>query len=380
MPPCLATEADAKTAPANNSNNSSSSSSCSSRPPEQQTKRLEDLLASTGTANETTGRISSSQDHGECLEATRPHRRLFWKARFLVALSSLSRFFLSASDSNQKSFSQQQQQSQTKYGPQDVFQRKSTAGTPTENEPQQQLCKNYRVESGARSSVRKSRTAVKEYLQSLKDICKDQQERCSSGYRSLSPPNETMTILAHWSKDAYYAIVISKNGGIPTIINVMRAFLNTSDSDHEDFSPERAFGKRRNKAHSNASRFQACCARVLFALSNQSEGMKRTIVKEGGVDVILAAARKYPRSIDTEAMASLVEYQLNQEEDKEQEKQEQEESTTRTEDSTGLYPSSGASSLAGDKHNANTTSSATTTTNPPPPSSSEGTHEVVAYF
>ncbi|KAG7365880.1 hypothetical protein IV203_028550 [Nitzschia inconspicua] len=148
---------------------------------------------------------------------------------------------------------------------------------------------------------RSGKEAVKEYLAAINDICDDQERRRASPY--LPAPIEKCTALAVWSTDAYYAIVISKNGGIATIVRAMKIYLGINDSDVEDFCEQ---GRRSKKVHSNASRFQACCARILLGLCQVSPLLKRSVVNAGGREIVLAAIQKFPRSFDVSSMDALL--------------------------------------------------------------------------
>jgi hypothetical protein len=150
---------------------------------------------------------------------------------------------------------------------------------------------------------RSGKDAVKEYLAAINAVCDEQDRRDASSIPSIPPPIEMCTALSLWSTDAYYAIVISKNGGIATIIRVMKAYLDVSDSDVEDFCE---LGRRKHKVHSNASRFQACCARILLGLCSVSPRLKQSVVEAGGRDIVLAAIQKFPRSFDVDNMDALL--------------------------------------------------------------------------
>jgi hypothetical protein len=139
----------------------------------------------------------------------------------------------------------------------------------------------------------------------INNVCEKQEERNIAGAPALNPPIENCTALSFWSTDAYYAIVMYKNGGIATIIRAMEAFLDISDSDVEDFVPFEN-GRRKRKVHSNASRFQACCSRTLLGLCQTSERLKESIVAAGGRNIVLAAMQRHPRSFDPEAFADLL--------------------------------------------------------------------------
>ncbi|KAG7351783.1 hypothetical protein IV203_007831 [Nitzschia inconspicua] len=148
---------------------------------------------------------------------------------------------------------------------------------------------------------RSGKEAVKEYLAAINDICDEQDRRSASPY--LPAPIEKCTALAFWSSDAYYAIVISKNGGIATIVRAMKTYLDINDSDVEDFCER---GRRSRKVHSNASRFQACCARILLGLCQVSPLLKRSVIDAGGREIVLAAIQKFPRSFDVSTMDALL--------------------------------------------------------------------------
>jgi hypothetical protein len=150
---------------------------------------------------------------------------------------------------------------------------------------------------------RSGKETVKEYLASINDLCDEQEKRCTSSSPSVPPPIEKCTALLYWSTDAYYAIVISKNGGIATVLRVMRVYLEVNDSDVEDFCER---GRRAHKVHSNASRFQVCCARILMGLCQVSPRLRQSVLEAGGREILLAAIKKYPRSFDTSSMDILL--------------------------------------------------------------------------
>lgn len=155
---------------------------------------------------------------------------------------------------------------------------------------------------------RSGKEAVKEYLAAINAVCDEQEERTEA--LALSPPIEKCMVLSYWSTDAYYAIVMYKNGGVETVVRVMRTFLEVSDSDVEDFCEANQAGYRPHKVHSNASRFQACCARILLGLCSVSPRLKQAVVAAGGRDIALAAIQKYPRSFDVESMNTLLEHEV----------------------------------------------------------------------
>jgi hypothetical protein len=169
--------------------------------------------------------------------------------------------------------------------------------------------------------------AVKDYLHQINQLCDEQEQRIKCQERSLHPPIEVCTVLSRWCTDAYYAIVMSKNNGIATIIRAMNCWLDTSDSDvegcHYDSPPSSPIRRRKHKVHSNASRFQECCVHILYHLSTHTKSIKEKIIKEGGKDVILAVARRHPQSIDIPSMSSLLNHEIAvSAADVEQEKQE----------------------------------------------------------
>jgi hypothetical protein len=151
---------------------------------------------------------------------------------------------------------------------------------------------------------RSGKEAVKECLASINALCDEQEKRSSTSSSSLPPPIEQCTALSYWSTDAYYAIVISKNGGIATVLRVMQLFLEVNDSDVEDFLCDR--GRRAKKVHSNTSRFQACCVRILMGLCQASPRLRQSVLEVGGREIVLAAIKKFPRSFDTSHMDILL--------------------------------------------------------------------------
>jgi hypothetical protein len=138
--------------------------------------------------------------------------------------------------------------------------------------------------------------AVKDYLQQINRLIEQRGEL----------PIEICTILAKWSTDSYYAIVISKNNGISTIIKAMECWSKEEEEEEDS-------GRSSNKAHSLTSRFQACCIRILHNLSLQSVTIKDKIIREGAKEAIKEAALRYPRSIDLEDFKSLMEYEVGPE-------------------------------------------------------------------
>jgi hypothetical protein len=151
---------------------------------------------------------------------------------------------------------------------------------------------------------RSGKEALKEYLASINALCDEQEQRISTSSPSLPPPIEQCTALSHWSTDAYYAIVISKNGGIATVLRVMQLYLELNDSDGEDFWCDR--GRRTNKGHANAFHFQACCVLILMGLCQASPRLRQSVLEAGGRETVLAVIEKFPGSFDTSKMALLL--------------------------------------------------------------------------
>ncbi len=112
----------------------------------------------------------------------------------------------------------------------------------------------------------------------------------------------------------------------------MRTFLDVSDSDTEDFVSF-SHVRRSRKVHSNASRFQVYCSRVLLGLCRTSPRLKQSVIEAGGREVVLAAIEKFPRSFDVSAMADLLE---DQQENKAQVKGVPEESPDNKEAKLGV--------------------------------------------
>ena len=121
----------------------------------------------------------------------------------------------------------------------------------------QRTTKNVDVDFALRSSAR-----------TVKNVIARVAEICEGGKDQIAPPVHELSILAGWSEDSYYVVVLAKNRALPIIIQVMQIFL-----DHAEV--------------------QSLCFFVLTRLIRQNEANQMTILNEGGLPTIVESLRRH---------------------------------------------------------------------------------------
>jgi hypothetical protein len=125
---------------------------------------------------------------------------------------------------------------------------------------------------------------VKRMMATIRQSC-SVQEPSRSSVASVTadsiaavPPEQECCILAQWAADSYYRVVIAKNGGIPTIVQTMKAFpLNHV--------------------------LQECCCLLLTYLCLNNAGALMKLEGAEGVAQIILAMKNHPRSVAVQSAA-----------------------------------------------------------------------------
>ena len=119
---------------------------------------------------------------------------------------------------------------------------------------------------------RSSSKTVKTCIDNIDQLC---QQHTSEPSRTVESPETDCAMLAQWSTDAYYKVVISKYHGISALCQAMRLFP------------------------CDANLQVSCCT----ALAQLAASQQDAIQSAGGVSLIILAMRNHPQSIQVQSVA-----------------------------------------------------------------------------